>query len=409
MKIGIIGYGKTGQSLYKYFNFHHPHYQIFIWDDYIENIPNRLLKDDPNWGTLDIIYKSPGIPLNHPLIQNANIPVRTDVDLFCFLVTQNSNNKIIGVTGTNGKSTTCSILYHVLRSSQKCPVYLGGNIGIPCLELPLVEKEAYYILELSSFQLHDSQSLPLYRALCLSISEDHIDFHGNFQNYSNAKTKIFNNAKQSFITLFHKNNLHLFNPLIHIPIIPKADECSQLAFIHESIVEENKIASWKILESLGYTFSCFLNNLSTFVPLPFRIQTIFKNENLCIINDSKATNFDATDMCFQKLAYPIHWILGGVYKKDDMNTCLQRHYTKILHAYIIGYIDIFATHLEDFGIPFTITKTLENTIFLFIEKKVLKGTIVLSPGCASFDQFKNYFHRGQVFQSLIQDHFIPLL
>ena len=417
----IYGLGKTGLSVVNCFNkkkFTRYHY----WDD---NFYRRTLngfkikKSDPDekkifskyLDTFDHIVLSPGISLKKALLKKKLIEnkdkIITDLDLFYIL---NPKIKTIVVTGTNGKSTTCKILEHVLKKNN-INVRLGGNIGKPVLNLDLRSKPIV-IIEASSFQLSYSKHIKPDYAIILNITKDHLDWHGSYKNYINSKFKIFSNQKKNnfsfinnkiFVKKFKKEKYVSKLKLVNIENYKKIKNKIKNDYLNLKINKENISFVYILSKILKINEKSLINSLNTFKGLPHRQEIFYKKNNIVFINDSKATSFEATKFAL-KSNKKIFWILGGLPKKGDKFK-LKGLKQNIIKAYIIGkHMKNFKIHLEG-KVDFELCNTLKNAVIsIFNNTKNITNkniTVLLSPASASYDQFKNFEERGKYFKNLI--------
>ncbi len=403
----VYGLGLTGKSTINFLKKNKAN-QIFKWDDKLLksnfNLKNKFKK---NLDLVNYIVISPGINVKRSefkkiLFKNKK-KIITDLDLF-FL--KNTVKKSILITGTNGKSTTCSLVHHVLKKN-KIPNKLAGNIGKPILDLKFSEKEIY-IIEASSFQLEYSQFLKPYCAAILNISKDHLDWHGSIQEYTKSKFKIFKNQKKNDIALINNSKLK--------KIYKKNNFLGKLKFIKKNLIEKNIPNDYLQLKpnKTNVTFAYFitklfkinkknfLKSLKTFNGLPHRHEVFLKIGNSIFINDSKATSFESTKNALESNKNII-WITGGQPKKRD-KILINRFKNKIIKAFIIGEHPHFFAEQVRKKIKFEIVKSLEKAVKIFFTtfKKNEKKTILFSPASASYDQYKNFAERGDEFKKLIK-------
>ena len=421
----IYGMGKTGIATTKALQ----RYKIKLscWDDNrkqrnkMQNLkfPIKKFWNLKNKKNLDYIVISPGININKCKIKSflkKNInKVITDLDLF---FDNNKYKTIISITGTNGKSTTCKILEKIFKSAGY-PVQLGGNIGKPVLSLKEIHKKGIYILEISSYQLAYSKPLRSNHAAILNITPDHLDRHVNLNNYIKAKSKIFLSQRNTDFS--YLNNSNKYNKKI-IKFVKNKNRKSKFIYINKKNYSlllkktknnyfkneanlENLSFAYEIAKKFGIKDEVIFNTINKFNGLPHRQEIIFSNKKFKFINDSKATSFHS---CLQSLkSYDnIYWIVGGLAKdKDNFNLREVSH--KIKKAYIIGrQTNKFKNILEN-NINYSVTHDLPNTFKYLIKdiknKKENNCTVLLSPGAASFDQFKNFEERGNFFKSIVKE------
>ena len=406
----IYGLGLTGKSVVNFFTKNN--IQNFkVWDDhnkdlYKNNRASNLLK---TLNSVDYIILSPGVSLAKSKNKNYLIKFKkkiiTDLDLF-FLVKKFS--KSIVITGTNGKSTTCKILSHVLKKNNFQPV-LGGNIGAPVLSLKTKKKNTI-IIEASSFQLSYSKFIYPDYAILLNITNDHLDWHVNMKDYINSKFKIFENQNKRQFALVNKNFKDLFKKKklsgkLKVPNLKK-----YITLKHEfknnylklNMNDENMSFVYELTKLLKIRKKSFLNSLNTFVGLPHRYEIFMKRNNCIFINDSKATSFQSTKFAL-KNSKNIFWILGGTPKKND-KIILRGLKKNILRSYIIGKNTNFFKKQIKGQIKFYETRTIRKSILKILKDirtlKKQNNTILLSPSSASYDQYLNFEKRGDDFKKL---------
>ena len=403
--IGIIGLGISGKSAFKCLDAVGS--RVYAYDD---NRSSDLLVTNPKnwpWYELDQIIVSPGIPLSHPLIKKAKklkIQINNEIDIFAISLPK---AKVIGVTGTNGKSTTTSLLGHII-SFNGFKVQVGGNIGKAASSLTDPGKDGFIVLELSSFQLETCNNLILDGAIILNITPDHIEWHGNLNNYYNSKIKIASFLKKGAPLIISSNDnlckkaaneLKDNHNVINIYERNKKNHSQIKSLMH---INENLMASSKILSFLGISENKSLIAADTFKGLPHRMEFFLKKEKITFINDSKATNAEATQKALEYYKN-IFWIAGGVSKFGGIESSLN-YLQNVRKCFLIGeskneFFNILNNKLEC-SISNTIQKAL-NEIFYETLNLSEEITVLLSPAAASFDQFENFEKRGQVFKKLV--------
>jgi len=415
----VYGLGTTGRSVINYFN-KAGFKNYVIWDD------NNVLRK--NWDLdekkkksflhllnfVDYIIVSPGVnpkktKLKKILLKNKS-KIITDLDLFYMI---NSRIRSIVVTGTNGKSTTCKIMEHVLRKN-KINTVLGGNIGRPILSLNL-KKNPFVIIEASSFQLAYSKFIKPDYALILNITNDHLDWHGSMNNYIASKLKIFSlQTRNNFAFVNDKKILKKYKRKKYLAklIFVKLQKYKKIKsriknnYLNSQANEENMSFVFAVSKVLKISEKSFIRSLKSFKGLPHRYEIFLKKNNKIFINDSKATSFQASKFALEGNKN-IFWIVGGMPKLGDKFK-LGKLKNNIAKSYIIGnYMKIFARHLNG-KVNFQLSRTLNNAIISIFKdtKKITdkKVTILLSPSSASYDQFKNFEERGDQFKKLIKNY-----
>ena len=403
----IYGLGVTGLSVIKFFN-KNKIKNFKIWDDKQKNLfKNYKAKNlTQTLNQVDYIVLSPGISLiNNKKLKKFKNKIITDIDLF-YLTKKKS--KTIVVTGTNGKSTTCKILAHVLQKN-KFRFSLGGNIGNPILDVNKT-KNNYVIIEASSFQLSHSKFICPDYAFFLNLSNDHLDWHATRNNYLESKLKIFRLQTKNNIAFINKQFKKIFirKKFLSRFIIPSNKDYKKIKlkinnkYITSGINDENMSFVYAFANLLGVRDKSFISSINTFKGLPHRFEIFLKKNKITFINDSKATSFKAAQSALSSVKN-IYWILGGLPKKGD-KIKLGKLKKNIIKCYLIGKnISFFKNQIRN-KINFSITRNLKNSIIkifkdIKIEKKIDK-TILLSPAAASFDQFTTFEKRGEEFKNL---------
>ena len=406
----IYGLGLSGQSVVKFFKKNNIK-NFKVWDDKqkklfkdkrTKNLSNTLNK-------VDYIVLSPGISLND--IKNKDLlfkfrkKIITDIDLFYLT---NKNFKSIVVTGTNGKSTTCKLISHLLKKN-KFEVLLGGNIGTPILNLN-IKKNVYIIIEASSFQLSHSKFICPDYAFLLNITNDHLDWHGSMKNYTKSKFKIFNLQKKNQFAIINNKLKRNFkkNFFLSKLIVPNVKSYKKIKhkikniYLTSSLNDENVNYVYVFSKLLKINDKAFTNAMKSFVGLPHRCEFFLKKKNIVFINDSKATSFEATKLAL-KSRKNIYWILGGLPKKND-KIILKEIKNNIVKCYLIGKnINFFKNQIKN-KLNFMVSKNLKKSIIEILKDIKLQNkkdnTILLSPAAASYDQFVNFEKRGNEFKKL---------
>tara|TARA_B100001121_G_scaffold310530_1_gene342260 strand:+ start:868 stop:2154 length:1287 start_codon:yes stop_codon:yes gene_type:complete len=408
----VYGLGSTGKSVVNFFK-KHKLKNYHVWDDINKNLykskrPQKLIEALKK---VNFIVLSPGVSLNKTKnkkkLNKFKNKIITDIDLFFLL---KRPHKSIVVTGTNGKSTTCKILNHLLNKN-KFKSLLGGNIGTPILNLK-IKKNNYIVIEASSFQLSHSKFIKPDYALLLNITNDHLDWHGNMKNYINSKFKIFENQKKNQYSLIDFKNKSEFKKRNFLGklVVPKINSYLKLKskiknfYIKLDINDENMSYVLTLAKLLNISDSAFIKSLGSFKGLPHRYEIFLKKNNCTFINDSKATTYQSTKFALRN-SKNIFWIVGGLPKKND-KIDLKYLKKKIIKAYLIGrHTNFFKKQIRK-HLSFNISGSLKNSIIQILKDiKIFKkknNTILFSPASASFDQFLNFEKRGEKFKKLSQ-------
>ncbi len=407
----VYGLGLSGRSVINFFK-RNGIKKFKVWDD---NKKNEYKKYRPKnliytFNQVDYIILSPGISLHKKKKLNKfKKKIITDIDLFYLY---NNKFKSIVVTGTNGKSTTCKLIAHLLHKNN-FNYSLGGNIGTPILNLKNI-KNSFVIIEASSFQLSHSKFICPDYALFLNFSNDHLDWHGDKNKYLNSKLKIFDLQKEKNFAIINKNLKKEFikNKFLSKLLFPKIKDYRKIKkkikndYLTSNINEENMSFVYTLSKLLKISEKSFSKAMKSFKGLPHRFEIFLKKGNITFINDSKATSFTAvaSALCGLKNVY---WILGGLPKKKDKFK-LSKIKKNIIKCYLIGKnINFFKSQIKGV-INFSITKNLKNSIIQISEdlksQKHANKFILLSPGAASFDQFENFEKRGEEFKRLCKKY-----
>ena len=417
----IYGLGLTGESVLNFLKKSKAK-DIYLWDDNTK-LRNKF-KTGNNENHLkakiicsDFIVLSPGISLlnckHGKLLKKNKNKIITDIDLF-FLT--NKIFKSIVVTGTNGKSTTCSIIQKVLKSSGINAITVG-NIGKPILSYNLgKQRRTVIVIEMSSFQLEYSKYTRPNHAILINISKDHLDWHGNFKNYIDAKFKIFSlQNKDDFaylpqdkkiINLFKKNKFQSSIVYINKKTKKLIKRNTKNNYLKSNNNIENLSFIYKLKKNFGINDYNFFSKLKKFKGLPHRQEIFLKKKNISFVNDSKATSFEAAKDCLINYKNII-WVVGGLKKAGD-KFYLNQIKNNILKVFIIGKDRKFFKKQLNKKINFKETVNLERTVKHIFEelkmmslRKINKIFVVFSPASASYDQFRNFEERGNKFKKLV--------
>ena len=415
-KILIYGLGLSGTSCFQYLSKKN---SIEVFDDNssLKNKKNKnffLSKNEIYKKKYDFIVLSPGIDikkcnLSKYLIKNKN-KIITELDIFYLTFPENLK---ITITGTNGKSTTCQMLYNIFKSN-KLDVRLVGNIGISPLFEKAIEKKTIFIIEASSYQISYSKFFKTDYAAVLNLSPDHLERHGNINQYAKAKLKLIFNQNKNNIAYIEKNNQIINKEIRNKKLKSKVKKInySKEIFFKKKIkniylLDKNNLNNIHFVYSISKKFKIpdtrIFGSLNKFRGLKFRKQIIYNKKNLIIINDSKSTTFSST----KGLLYSyknIYWVVGGMFKKGDKFNIKKKYY-KNIKAYIIGLNKKYSIDQFRNKIKFRYFGNLKNAVSAIkkdIKNDISLKTILFSPAAASFDQFKNFEDRGQYFNKIVK-------
>lgn len=406
----ILGLARTGLSTAKFLYARGIDFAVFDDDELrMEKagaLGYKLLDEDliPN---ISKIILSPGVPIQypepHPILSHfKDVPTLTDT---LFFQEFTPHAKFIGITGTNGKSTTTALITHALKDLGY-KAYMGGNIGIPVCDLPL--DGDVYVYELSSFQLERASPHKLDIACWINFSSDHIVEHGTMENYFKAKQKIFDAA-------LHK----ICGVDDGYPGKYTGDDCVKVS-IHDPLFAnythpylkgkhnlENIIIAFHALKAFGIEEAAILKSMESFKGLSHRQQHLGTKGHITFINDSKATSAAAAQTALE--AYQRnYWILGGKAKSDGIES-LSSYFPGIMKAFTFGDAAIsFKEILDQHGVATLSFETLDQAFAEALKQAETEShpiNILFSPACASFDQYKDFEKRGEHFIKLVQPLF----
>jgi len=354
---------------------------------------------------------SPGVPINrHPIARRAReakVPLIGDIELFAQARASLPPHKVVGITGTNGKSTTTALVHHILETAG-IPTAMGGNIGLPILAQDPLSEGGVYVLELSSFQIDLTQSLDCDVAALLNVTPDHLDRYEDMDDYAASKTRLFTMQSAD-----------------HAAVIATDDDYTRAISLSELIVgrrvgvnsvlmkdtsgwpalqgphnAQNAAVAIAICWELGVPDAAISQGLATYPGLPHRMERVAERNGVLFVNDSKATNPTATAPALG--AYPaVHWILGGLPKGDDLAPC-EPYLGHVRAAYTIGEAGPMFARLLAPKVAVTECEVLERAVGAAARAAQAGEVVLLSPACASFDQFRDYEARGQAFRAAVE-------
>ena len=397
-----------------------------------------------DWTKIAALVLSPGVPLHfpapHPVVRaarDAGCEVIGDVELFFRARRANfPETKLVLVTGTNGKSTTTALIGHLVREAGLA-VQVGGNIGMAALDLEQLGPGGVYVLEMSSYQLDLTGPTGADVAVWLNITPDHIDRHGSLSGYVAAKRRIFDGLAQNGTAVAGIDDVHgvnvcdalracgvRVNPIAveHAPVKPgvyvqdgilydalsgepqQVTDLRRLTRLPGAHNWQNAAAAYAAALALGISRAQIVRGLESFAGLAHRMEEVGRVKGVRFINDSKATNADATARalaCYEG----VYVILGGVPKEGGIDSLVQ-FFPRIRKAYLIGQAaDAFAGTLEGWA-PYQKCGDLANAVSASARDAAQEdeAVVLLSPACASFDQFENFEARGEMFRKLVSEH-----
>jgi UDP-N-acetylmuramoylalanine--D-glutamate ligase len=355
------------------------------------------------------VVVSPGVPLNkHPIAGHAakfGVPVIGDIELFAQARASLPPHKVVGITGTNGKSTTTALIKHIIETAG-VPTLMGGNIGLPIMGRDPLEAGGVYVLELSSYQIDLTFSLDCDIAILTNITPDHLDRYDGFEGYAASKERLFgmqSGGKIGIIAVEDEPSRAIAERHRRIIKVKSTnvwgqENWSALQGPHNA---QNAVIAIEACEALNVPEGAIEKGLRTYPGLPHRMERIAEKAGILFVNDSKATNATATAPALG--AYPkIHWILGGLPKTDDLDDCAP-WFDHVVAAYTIGQAGpMYAKILKDAGKPVTESGTLDQAVKDAAAAAKAGEVVMLSPACASFDQFSDYEARGDAFRRTVE-------
>ena len=418
-KILIYGLGKTGLSAFKFLK---NKSNIFLYDDYYSKIKNPDIKKKLiSYKNIlkfkfDKIILSPGVNIKKcklsKFLKKNHSKIYSDLDVFYAF----NKNDCITITGTNGKSTTCQLMYEVLLN-QKFDVKLVGNIGNPILSSKNIKKKTIFVIEASSYQLEYSKIFKSKYSAILNLSPDHIERHKTLKRYVKAKFKLLRNQLKGHWAFVKKDDLLINKELKSNKFVSKIikvntkkidnflKDIKNKYFLTEAN-KENLSFVFEISKKLKLKNSLIIKTIQKFNGLKYRQQIVLKRKYLTIINDSKSTSFSSS-IGVLKANHNIYWLLGGIYKKGDRFNLSKKYFNNI-KAFIYGKNKKFFNKKLKGKIDYKNFDNLKDAtkkVFMIIKKeKFIYKTILFSPSAASFDSFKNFEDRGAYFNNLIKQY-----
>jgi len=428
--------------------------QVALWDDNesgraaaaAEGLPLVDL-NSADWSQFAALMLSPGVPLTHPVphwtvdrAKAAGVEILGDIELFARTVNaapENKRPKVAAITGTNGKSTTTALLGHILTAAGR-DARIGGNIGLGVLSLDDMHAGAVYVLETSSYQLDLTSSLKADAAILLNITPDHLDRHGGMDGYIAAKKRILLNQGHgdtaivgvddsccqqicTEITAANKRTIwpvsagramgrgvYALSGVLYDATGDRVVEVADLLRapgLPGKHNWQNAAAAYAAARALGVSMEDAASGLITFPGLAHRMETVGQIGRVKFVNDSKATNADAARQAMS--TWPrFYWIAGGKAKAGGIES-LTDLFPRVAKAYLIGEAaSDFADTLEPHGVAVAMAGTMAAAVAAAAEDARASGEdaiVLLSPACASFDQFPDFEVRGDVFRELVRD------
>ncbi|MGI9409661.1 MAG: UDP-N-acetylmuramoyl-L-alanine--D-glutamate ligase [Hyphomicrobiaceae bacterium] len=393
-----------------------------------------------SWSRFAALVLAPGVPLTHPKphwtvakAQAAGVPIIGDVEVFARERQANAPDApFIAITGTNGKSTTTALITHVLRQAGN-DAQMGGNIGVPILELDPPADGRIHVIELSSYQIDLMPTLTPTIGVLLNISPDHLDRHGTFAHYAAVKRRILDHAQWTIIGVDDTTTREIATAhsagiggqataisggLLALGMGVRDGHVLRftngnpepLADINDVVSlrgrhnAQNAAAASVAASIIGLSDSEIAAGLQTFPGLPHRMEEVARRGPVIFINDSKATNADSAANALASFECDIYWIAGGL-AKDGGISDLEEYFARIARAYLIGEAAADFAATLDGRIAYAHCDTLANAVAMAADDAgaAVAGepVVLLSPACASFDQFASFEVRGDAFRDLV--------
>lgn len=399
--------------------------RVTAWDRRVE--PKRVLAErctiaDPleiDLSGFDGVIVSPGVPLNtHPIAErarSAGVPIIGDIELFALARAELPPHKVIGITGTNGKSTTTALAHHLLAEAS-VPSLMGGNIGLPVLGRDPLPEGGVYVFELSSYQIDLTRSLACEAAALINVTPDHLDRYDGFADYAFAKGRLFAMQGSGQFAVFGCGDPST-----------SAIQRAEAARRAEGLANCVDIESWRAYQGdwpslqgphnlqnaaiaaalvmrMGLSRDQVLSGLASFTGLPHRMERLGEANGVLFVNDSKATNPASTAPALAAYAPEaagprVHWICGGLAKEDNLDDCAP-HFGNVACAYTIGEAGPMFADLLQPQMRVERCELLAEAVSRAVASATPGDVILFSPACASFDQFRDYEVRGNTFREL---------
>jgi UDP-N-acetylmuramoylalanine--D-glutamate ligase len=422
---------------------------VIAWDDteasvekaHARKVTTRDLRRI-DWNRVSALVLAPGVPLTHPvphwsvgLARNAAVEVIGDIELFCReRKAAAPDAAFVAITGTNGKSTTTALIAHILNSAGR-DVALGGNLGTPILALDPPSRSRVHVIECSSFQIDLAPSLNPSVGVLLNLSPDHIDRHGTFENYAAIKARLIAGVQPEGTAVIGVDDnlcaaiadrteragtrvvrLSMRRPLSDGIFLDGerivlaagganlfATPLTGIGSLRGTHNAQNAAAAFAATNALGIGYGPIAAALKTFPGLAHRMEEVGRKDRVLFINDSKATNADAAARALASFT-EIFWIAGGKAKEGGL-AGLESYFPRIKKAYLIGEAaEGFARQLS--AVPHVISGTLDRALAEAAKDAAAANlahpVVLLSPACASYDQFPNFEVRGDTFRSLVK-------
>jgi UDP-N-acetylmuramoylalanine--D-glutamate ligase len=391
--------------------------QVTAWDGKAEATAKAPAKaqvadlDVADLSVFDSLVVTPGLPLNrHPIARrarDAGVEIIGDIELFARARPELPAHKVVGITGTNGKSTTTALLHHILKTAG-VPTTMGGNIGLPILAQDPLPEGGVYALELSSYQIDLTHSLDCDVAVLLNITPDHLDRYENFDAYAASKVRLFemqSRGRLAIIATDDEITRHILQQMIkqgwwELIEVNGSDYNGMPSGPALQGPHNSQNAACAQLVAAYFDIGNSVNEgLCTYPGLPHRMERVREKDGVNFVNDSKATNPTATAPALAAFE-SIRWILGGQAKTESLDECAP-HFAHVRSAYTIGEAAELFERLLSPHMPVKNCGKLDAAVREAAADAREGDTVLLSPACASFDQFRDFEDRGDQFRALV--------
>ncbi len=361
----------------------------------------------------DGIVVSPGVPINkHPIADKARaagVPLIGDIELFAMARPNLPAHRVIGITGTNGKSTTTALVHHLLKSAA-LPTRMAGNIGLPILSQVPLGPGGVYVLELSSYQIDLTHSLACDAATLINLSPDHLDRYDGYEGYVASKARLFDMQTSKQHSVFGSGDADTDRiyqdvlakrgaSVVHLAATANLQGQAEWASLQGPHNLQNVAVAVGLVEALGMKESQWRPALKSFKGLAHRMEIVAERNGVLFVNDSKATNPASTAPALA--AYPrVHWIVGGLPKGEDLRECAP-NFGHVVKAYTIGEAGPLFAELLEPHMPVERCEMMGTAVHSAASQALAGDVVLLSPACASFDQFKDFEARGDAFKAIV--------
>ena len=390
--------------------------EVLVWDDREEarepfeaqaTVADPLAADLTGYAGVVV---SPGVPLNtHPIAGHAAkfaVPVIGDIELFAQARAGLPPHKVVGITGTNGKSTTTALVHHILKTAGM-PTTMGGNIGLPILEQDPLPEGGVYVLELSSYQIDLTYSLDCDVAVLLNVTPDHLDRYDSFEAYAASKARLLEtrSGHWAVVGIDDASSKEIADrrgmPITRISGKNLPKSLRKISTLQGPHNWQNAAAAREVARELLIDLPLIEAAMKTYPGLPHRMERVAEVGGVAWVNDSKGTNTAATAPALAAFEN-IHWIVGGLAKEPGLGEC-EAQLGHVKAAYTIGKSGEDFARLLESKLSTKRSKTLEQAVLDASNSAEAGDTVLFSPACASFDQFRDFEQRGEAFREAVAE------